>query len=209
MPMTAVEILKLNGNMKDSPLMEVVRRFHALASSRDLPYCVVGGLAVVRNGYERTTIDVDILTLKEAWRKLLPLDGAISSKGLDSCVDNETGISIDMLFADEDWEMVLPMPDPRATGEYDQELGACFIGLHALVQLKTAVYLDKLREQGANVAAKDLSDAYELISRNLSRFSKEVIQTFDPAVRKHCMRAFEDAVRASKKVKRERSDIEH
>jgi hypothetical protein len=204
MAMTAAQILRLNGNMRDSPLMGVVRRFHALATSRDLPYCVVGGMAVIRNGYERTTIDVDILTFKEAWSRLLPLEGAISSNGLDNCVDNETGVTIDILFADENWEMVLPMPDARKVGEFDQELGAWFIGLHALVQLKTAVYFDKLREQGEDVASKDRSDVYELISRNLSEFSKEVIRTYDPAVRKHCMKAFDDAVRASKREKRRR-----
>ena len=99
------------------------------------------------------------------------------------------------------------MPDPRKVGEYDQELGAFFIGLHALVQLKTAVYLSKLREHGEDVASKDRSDVYELISRNLAKFSKEVIQTYDPAVKKHCVMAFETAVRASKSKKRVRRDI--
>ena len=198
MKMTAAKILQLNGDMRDSPLMEVVRRFHALSNSRDLPYCVVGGMAVIRNGYARTTIDVDILTFKKDWRKLLPLEGEISSKGPANCVDKKTGVTIDILFADDDWHMPMGMPDPRKVGEYDQELGANFIGLLALVQLKTAVYLDKLRELGEDVASKDRSDVFELISRNRTKFSKEVIQTFDPAVRKHCMKAFETAIRTSK-----------
>ena len=208
MEMTAAQILQLNGNMRESPLMEVVRRFHALGSSRDLPYCVVGGMAVIRNGYARTTMDVDILTFKEDWRKLLPLTGEISSSGPDSCVDNKTGVSIDVLFADEDWQMPMSMPDPRKVGEYDRELGANFISLHALVQMKTTVYLDKLREHGEDVASKDRSDVYELISRNLARFSNELIQTYDPAVRPHCLKAFETAVHAPKSKKRRRRDIE-
>ena len=207
MKMTAAEILQLNGDMRDSPLMEVVRRFHALSNSRKLPYCVVGGMAVIRNGYARTTLDVDILTFKEDWRKLLPLEGEIFSEGPENCVDKKTGVTIDILFADGDWHMPMGMPDPRKVGEYDQELGACFIGLHALVQLKTAVYLDKLREQGEDVASKDRSDVYELISRNLNRFSTEAIQRYDPAVRQHCMKAFETAVRVSKSKKREPRDI--
>jgi len=208
MEMTPAKILQLNGNMRDSPLMEVVRRFHILGSSRELPYCVVGGMAVIRNGYARTTIDVDILTFKKDWRKLLPLEGEISSAGPESCVDNKTGVTIDILFADDDWHMPMGMPDPRKVREYDQELGAYFIGLHALVQLKTAVYLDKLRDHGEDIASKDRSDVYELISRNLSKFSKEVIETFDPGVKKHCMKAFETAARASNSKKRERREIE-
>ena len=58
-------------------MMEAVRRFHALGSSRGLPYCIVGGMAVIRNGYPRTTVDVDILTRKNDWRKILPLQGEI------------------------------------------------------------------------------------------------------------------------------------
>ena len=195
--MTAAKVLELNGDMRNSPLMEAVRRFHALCSSRGLPYCVIGGLAVVRNGYPRTTVDVDILTFKENWRKLLPLEGPIFSEGLDSCVDRQTGIRMDILFVDDDWEIPIRMPDPRKVGELDEELGACFIGLHELVQLKTAVYLSKLREQGADVASKDRGDVYELIRRNLGRFSKEVIQSYAPEVRRHCLKAFDAAVRAS------------
>jgi hypothetical protein len=206
MEMTAAKILQLNGNMRDSPLMEVVRRFHVLSSSRELPYCVVGGMAVVRNGYARTTMDVDILTFRTDWQKLLPLEGEICSAGPENCVDKKTGVTIDILFADDEWQGPMGMPDPRKVGEYDQELGACFIGLHALVQLKTAAYLDKLREQGEDVASKDRSDVYELISRNLSKFSKEVIETYDPVVRRHCVKAFETAVRASNSQKRERGD---
>lgn len=203
--MTAAETLRLNGDMKrDSPMMEVVRRFHALSSSRGLPYCVIGGLAVVRNGYARTTVDVDVLTLKAEWTKLLPLKGEILSDGVDACTDRRTGVRIDILFAEDDWGLSSALPDPRSVAEFDEELGADFIGLHALVQLKAAVYLAKLREQGEDVASKDRSDVFELMRRNLPRFSTKVIHTYHPAVRKHCLAAFENAVRAEKKASQKR-----
>ena len=208
MKMTAAEILRLNGNMRESPMMDVVRRFHALSSSLSLPYCVVGGMAVIRNGYPRTTIDVDILTFKDKWTKILPLRGDISSEGIDNCRDSQTGVTIDILFADEDWGMVIPMPDPLKAGEFDQELGANFIGLHALVQLKTAVYFSKFSEQGEDVASKDRSDVFELISRNLAQFSREIVQTYHPAVRKHCLNALKNALRAQKTPKRRPPDID-
>jgi hypothetical protein len=206
--MTAAEVLRLNGDLHDSGMMAIVRRFHAVSVSRGLPYCVIGGLAVVRNGYPRTTADVDILTYKREWSRLLPLEeGGIASKGLDACVDAETGETIDILFADEDWEMVLPMPDPRTVGEFDEELGACFIGLHDLVQLKMAVHLSKLRESGAGAAARDFGDVFELISRNLGLFSEDRIQTYSPAVRQECREAYASAVREATRVKRARRDI--
>jgi hypothetical protein len=203
--MTAAAILRLNGdlrNPKDSSMMEVVRRFHSFAQANGLPYCVVGGMAVIRNGYPRTTMDVDILTFKDDWKKLLPVEGEIKSDGPENCIDTATGVTIDILFADDDWQMVMDMPDPRKAGEYDAEFGASFITLHALVQLKAAVYMDKLREQGANVAHKDGGDVYELIRRNLNKFSREIIEGYHQGVRKHCMEAYKEAQRAEKREKR-------
>ncbi len=147
--MTAARILELNGLLTpDAPLFEIVRRIHALCSSAGLAYCVIGGVAVIRNGYERTTTDVDILVNKPEWAKLLPLQGEIVSQGIDACVDSKTGVTIDVLFAGEDWGMPIPMPDPAGVGEFDPRIGANFMKLHDLVQLKTAVYLSKLLESG-------------------------------------------------------------
>jgi hypothetical protein len=207
--LTAAKILELNGDMTpDSPMMEVVRRIHALFNEHDLPYCVIGGMAVIRNGHARTTIDVDVLTFRKDWVKALPLEGEIVSEGVDTCLDKKTGVRIDILFADDDWGMVIPMPDPRKVGEFDASFGATFIGLHDLVQLKTAVYLDKLREHGPATAAKDLADVQALIKNNLARFSKEVIESYDPAVRKQCMETFEEVVREARSGKKRRRDIE-
>jgi hypothetical protein len=209
MRMTAAEILRLNGdlrNPKDSEMMGIVRRFHVFALAHSLPYCVVGGMAVMRNGYPRTTMDVDILTVKKEWEKLLPVEGEIKSDGPESCVDTATGVTIDILFADEDWQMVMDMPDPRKAGEYDSELGANFLNLHSLVQLKAAVYMDKLGEQGANAAAKDQGDVFELIKRNMEKFSKEIIEGYHPAVRKQCMKAYREAEGVLKRERRRGKD---
>jgi hypothetical protein len=209
MEMTAARILELNGDMtRNSPMMEVVRRIHALCSARELPYCVIGGMAVVRNGYARTTIDVDVLTLKKNWVKELPFDGEIVSTGIDSCLDTKTGVRIDILFADEDWGMVIPMPDPRKVAEFDESVGANFIGLHALVQLKTAVFIDKLREHGPATAAQDLADVQALIKNNIVKFSEEVIKGYDPAVRKLCTRAFDEVMKEAGSSKKKRRDRE-
>jgi hypothetical protein len=211
MKMTAERLLHLNGDLKDpenSEMMEVVRRFHALSSAHNLPYCVIGGMAVIRNGLLRTTGDVDILTFKKDWRKVLPLQGEISSDDLGKCLDKKTGITIDMLFADEDWEMVMAMPDPREVREYDERNGAYFIGLHDLVQLKMAVHLSKLKEYGPATAARDLGDVQGLMKSNLTKFSHEVVSSYHQAVRKQCMKVFEEVARVEKSKKPERRDVE-
>ena len=198
--MTAARIFELNGLLSpDAPLMEIVRRIHALCSASGLAYCVIGGVAVIRNGYRRTTTDVDILINKADWEKLLPLKGEIVSSGIDSCVDVKTGVSIDVVFSGEDRIVPIPMPDPAKVSEFDPRLGARFITLHELVQLKTAVYLAKLAEEGEDVASKDRSDVFELIRNNLPEFSEPVIQAYHPALREHCMRAYASARRSGRK----------
>jgi hypothetical protein len=141
-------------------------------------------------------VDLDVLTYRSDWTRLLPLAGEITSEGDDSCRDGKSGLQIDVLFVEDDWGMPIPMPDPRRVAEFDSELGANFIGLHALVQMKAAVYLTKLRDDGEDAASKDRSDVYELIRRNLSRFSEEVFLTYSEPVREHCRRAFQAARRA-------------
>ncbi len=195
--MTAKQLLELNGDLHSSPLFEAVRRFHALSLSLGIPYCVIGGLAVVRNGAPRTTLDIDILTLKERWSKALPIEGEISSTGPDSCVDKPSGASIDILFAGDDWHMPLQLPDPEKVAEFDKDFGANFIGLHELVQLKMSVYLAKVRSDGPGAAAKDLSDVHELIINNLASFSEDLFKTYAPAVRRQCRKLFKQAIRTA------------
>jgi hypothetical protein len=202
--MTAERLLRMNGDLKDpggSELMDVVRRFHELCHSRGIPYCVVGGMAVIRNGAVRTTADIDVLTLKKEWTRILPLDGEITDRGIDSCIDTRTGITVDILFADDDWGMVIEMPDPRVAGEYDEAIGARFIGLHDLVQLKMAVHLSKLKEFGPATAAKDLADVRELIGNNLHRFTGDAFAGYHPAVRAQCTAVY-DEVKHSRPRKR-------
>jgi len=127
-----------------------------------------------------------------------PLKGEIVSNGIDSCIDVKTGASIDVLFSGEDWGMPIPMPDPAKVSEFDPRFGARFITLHELVQLKTAVYLAKLAEEGEDVASKDRSDVFELIRNRLSEFSEQVIHKYHPALRMHCLRAYQSAQRAGR-----------
>jgi hypothetical protein len=195
--MTAKEFLELNGDLHSSPLFDAVRRFHALSVSLRLPYCVVGGLAVVRNGAPRTTMDIDVLTIREKWSAALPIEGEISSTGPDSCVDKPSGATIDILFAGDDWQMPLPLPDPEKVAVFDKDLGANFIGLHELVQLKMAVHLAKLRVDGPGAAAKDLSDVHELMVNNLAAFSLDVFPTYAPAVRRQCRTLYKRALRSA------------
>ncbi|MFW5769060.1 MAG: hypothetical protein ACOCYA_03295, partial [Spirochaetota bacterium] len=108
--MTSEEIFRRNGDFKDSPLITTIRRLHKIFTDLAIPYAVIGGMAVVRNGAVRTTIDVDILTTREGWDCLRVHSPGRFQFSPDHAVDTDTGVDIDVLFPGEDWEMKIPMP---------------------------------------------------------------------------------------------------
>ncbi len=93
---------------------------------------------------------------RDGWARA-PAEASIAVEG-DGARDRTTGIAIDVLFPGDDWEMVIPLPEPSQVREYDEDLGAWFIAPAPLVAIKTAVYLSKLAEYGEELAAKDLTD---------------------------------------------------
>lgn len=161
--MTAREILSANGDLgPEAPIMTTLRRLHDLLSRRGIAYCVVGGVAVVRNGAPRTTHDIDVLVERRGWESLARTEGTLTVRA-ESARDEETGIPIDALFPGDEWEMPIELPAPESIAEFDADLGAWFASLAALLAIKTAVYLKKRAEDGEELAAKDLADIVSLI----------------------------------------------
>lgn len=186
--MTGEEIFRRNGDFRNSPLIVTIRRLHGIFTRLDIPYAIIGGMAVVRNGAVRTTIDVDILTPRDGWNRLR----SQAPQGLeifpDHAVDTETGVDIDILFPGEDWEMKIPMPDPSDIGIFDPDLGGYFCDLLHLLEIKTAVFIKKRDEDGIEIAAKDLADITALTEKNAERLTEKFIERIHPAVREEYRR---------------------
>lgn len=181
--MTGSEILRRNGDFIRSPLIETVRNLHCLFSSAGVPYAVVGGMAVVRSGAVRTTVDVDILTERAGWERLRRANPEGFELGTDHGVDRATGVDIDVLFPGDEWEMVIPVPEPDAVKELDDEVGAFYIDLVHLIEWKTAVYMKKRAEDGIELAAKDLADVVALAENNPASIDADFIGRLHPSVR--------------------------
>lgn len=186
-PMTAKEVLERNGSFRRSDLIDTARRLHALFDSLGIPYVIIGGLAVVRNGAPRTTADVDILIRRESWQRLTAAaQEPFLLIGTDAMKDTANGVDVDVIFADDDWGMAIPLPDPEAVAEQDDELGARFMGLVSLLELKTAVYLQKKRDDGEEIAAKDLADIVALLQAHGEVTG--ALEGCNPAVREELLR---------------------
>lgn len=186
--MNPVEYLDMNGTFHESPLVDTLRRIHDLLADRDIPYAVIGGMAVIRCGGRRTTHDIDLLMRRQDWEKITASNPKELECGIDTAVDTRNGIPIHVLFTDDDREMVFPLPDPVASGEYDETFGAYFMRLDLLLELKTAVYLQKLKDDGIEFAAKDLTDVVELIRNNRGTITPDTIDTMHPGVRQELSR---------------------
>jgi hypothetical protein len=136
----------------------------------------------------RTTIDVDVLVRKKDWSEIRSSLSKEFTLEMDGAVDKETDVQVDFLFAGDDWDMVLPLPDPEKVLEYDGTLQANFLSLSSILELKTAIYLQKNRDDGIEIAAKDLADVVELLKNNQERLSVELFAKMRPQIRKELKR---------------------
>jgi hypothetical protein len=175
--------LRRNGDFQESPLLATVRRIHRVFSSMQIPYAVIGGMAVLKNGAARTTIDVDILVDKDCWNRLREIPPEEYDFQTDFAVDLSTGIEIDVLFPGDEWEMVISMPEPEEIREYDEGLEAYFIDLLHLLEMKTAVFIKKRDEDGLEIAAKDLADIVALTEKNAAQIGPEFLDRMQKEVR--------------------------
>jgi hypothetical protein len=168
-------VLTLNGDFVRSPLLDTARRLHLHFARNAVCYSIIGGLAVVRNGAVRTTVDVDVLLRREEWARVRTALAGDFETGIDRAQDRKNGVEVDI-------HMVIPLPDPEAASEYDEKLGARFLTLKAVLELKTAVYLQRKQEEGIELAAKDLADVVALIQANPGSLSAQLIATMHPRV---------------------------
>lgn len=128
-----------------------------------IPHAIAGGMALVAHGYDRTTVDVDVLITADGLRQALQ---ALSGRGYmpafegsRSLRDTQTGVRIEFLvagqFPGDGKPKPVAFPDPvRVATEID---GISYVALPALIELKLA---SGMTHPGR---LKDLADVQELI----------------------------------------------
>ncbi|HUR27004.1 MAG TPA: hypothetical protein VM509_02365 [Planctomycetota bacterium] len=149
--------------MRDDPVHRSLRRITAQLQQLEIPYAVAGAMALVAHGYDRTTVDVDLLVTKEG---LARVHSALTGLGYVSVFagskalrDVETGVRIDFLvtggFPGDGQPKPIAFPDPADCSlEID---GIRYLILERMVELKLA---SGMTNPGR---IKDLADVQELI----------------------------------------------
>ena len=146
-------------------LWDTAKACHQALSGAGIPYAVAGGVAVCLHGYQRNTVDLDLLVQPEqvdSVRSVLTVAGFAWDEG--HCEFHApSGIAVQFLVAGEragrDSEVRLPDPgNPSSVTEVD---GLVVLSLAALIESKIACGQSNLRR-----THKDFADVVELIAKH-------------------------------------------
>ncbi len=146
-------------------LWDAARKCHAALDEAAIPHAVIGGVAVCLHGYQRTTVDLDLLVRPEDSadvKSALEKAGFFwnAEQGEFHAVD---GLAVQLLFAGSsagrDSGMILPDPSsPKTIVDIE---GLPVITLAKLIEMKIACGAGSLRRNH-----KDFADIVELIAVN-------------------------------------------
>jgi hypothetical protein len=170
--------------LEKQSLWQAVTHCHQLLAAANIPHALIGGIAVCLHGYQRNTIDVDLLIGKndsDATRQTLGQAGYVwhpESREFRS----EFGVAIQVLLAGDragsGSEVLLPDPaDRKSTTEID---GLPVLTLARLIESKIAC-----GEGNPRRTHKDFADVVELIVHNRldTSFAKFLHRALRPAYR--------------------------
>lgn len=168
-------------HMGQSRVHKAMEALAARLDELEIPYAILGALALNAYGYLRATVDVDVLLTKEGLERFRAavlgrgyLEKSSGSRGLR---DTERNVDIDVVLAGDypgdGREKPVRFPDPAACAAR----GAAF----ALVPLETLIELKLASGMTAPHRLKDLADVIELI--RLNALPAEYQDRLDPYVR--------------------------
>ncbi|MEI8021911.1 MAG: hypothetical protein WCH39_27115 [Schlesneria sp.] len=150
-------------------LWYVAERCQALLSAEKIPYSNCGGVAVCLHGYQRNTVDLDLVIRSvdtDGVRKTLGDGGTVWDRA-QARFRSPAGIAVQFRIAGntagKGSEVFIP--DPMGDLNVQQREGIIVVRLSRLIEMKIACRTSNLRR-----THKDFADVVELIAaRNLDR----------------------------------------
>jgi hypothetical protein len=167
--------------MGESKVQRARNKVARLLSEDGIPYALIGAMALNAYGYERVTVDVDLLLTAEGLENFKKrhlgfgyVQKLPGSKGLR---DTENGVNIDVFLAGEYPGDRLPkpvaFPDPARAAVRGENLA--LLPLPRLIELKLASGMT------APHRLKDLADVIEVI--RILKLPAELVEELHPYVR--------------------------
>lgn len=147
----------------NSQVQQSLFRIARQLTDLNIPYAIVGGMALFQHGYRRFTEDIDLLVTPESLDIIhRQLDGRGYIRPFEASrnlKDTESGVRIEFLttgsFPGDGKPKPVAFPDPQDVAE--EQNGVSYINLPSLVTLKLA---SGISNRGR---LKDLADIQELI----------------------------------------------
>ena len=164
-----------------SKVHQTLRAITRKLNERNIPYSVVGGMALYLHGFRRFTEDVDILVTRPSMQRIVDeLEGLgyVQPPGTSTKLrDTATGVRIEFLisgqYPGDGKPKPVSFPDPLAVSiERD---GISCLNLPTIVQLKLASGMSAAHR------LKDLADVQELI--RVLKLPKDMADQLDASVR--------------------------
>ncbi len=178
---TAQKVYQMLGN---ESLWNVAERCHVLLSTATIPYSICGGVAVCLHGYQRNTVDLDLVIRSnesEAVRKILS-DGGLDWDESNAEFRTADGIAVQFLIAGQraGKGSEVTIPEPIGELNVEQREGLPVVRLSRLIEMKIACGMCNLRR-----THKDFADVVELIAaRNLDgSFARLLHKSLRPTFR--------------------------
>ncbi|MDP7348945.1 MAG: hypothetical protein QF735_11955 [Phycisphaeraceae bacterium] len=167
--------------MRDDPVHDTLRRITGKLDELSIAYAVVDGMALVAHGYDRTTMDVDILITPDglaAAHEALAGRGYVQPfEGSRQLRDTQSNVRIEFLITGEYPGDGKPKPVafPDPDGAADEIDGIRYVRLVNLIELKLS---SGMTNSGR---LRDLADVQELVRAR--QLTEDVASRLDPYVR--------------------------
>ncbi|MGH7337675.1 MAG: hypothetical protein ACREI7_08860 [Myxococcota bacterium] len=166
--------------MGSSDVQRALRKLAAILDRLEIPYAVVGALALNEWGYRRATLDIDLLLtsegLEQLKREILGRGYLEKFPGSRGMRDTETGVDIDVVVAGE-----FPGDGkPKAVAFPDPALAAVRGESVALLPLEKLIELKLASGSSAPHRLRDLADVLELV--RVLALPRELGRALDPSV---------------------------
>jgi hypothetical protein len=167
--------------MGESKVQRARNKVARLLEEDGIPYALVGAMALNAYGYERVTVDVDLLLTREGLesfkKRHLGLGYVQKFPGSKGLRDTENGVTVDVVLAGEYPGDGLPkpvaFPDPAVAAVRGERVA--LLPLPRLIELKLASGMT------APHRLKDLADVIEVI--RILKLPAELAEELDPYVR--------------------------
>ena len=146
-------------------LWATATRVHEALAARSIPHALLGGVAVCLHGYQRNTVDIDLLVRgedSEAIRACMQSSG-LTGDAVPKEFKSETDPLVQCLVAGERAGpgSEVRLPDPGDSAAVTEVEGLPVLSLARLIEAKIACGEGNVRR-----TYKDLADVVELIAAN-------------------------------------------